>query len=92
MEVQSQYRWMVGNPSRELSAGTLFRLLVRLQISNECLKHHTQSCEYWPLMVGRPGGGQKMGHFYGKHYEIIGLKALYLSASDWFTKIPISLL
>ena len=23
---------------------------------------------WWPLMVGRAGGGQQMSHFYGKHY------------------------
>ena len=28
-----------------------------------------------PLMVWRAGGGQQMGHFYGKYYEIISLKA-----------------
>ena len=31
--------------------------------------------ERWPLMVGRPGGGQTLGNFYRKYYCIIGLKA-----------------
>ena len=26
------------------------------------------SIEWWPLMVGRPGGGQTLGHSYGKYY------------------------
>ena len=41
-------------------------------------------------MVGRPGGGQKMGNVCGKDSQIIGWKALYiLSASDWSNKIQI---
>ena len=43
-------------------------------------------------MVGRAGGGQKLGRFYGKYHCIIGLKAPgNYSAPDWSNKIPILL-
>ena len=52
----------------------------------------TQPHEYWPLMVGRPGGRQKLGYFVQKILLNKRFKSfIYFSASDWSNKIPISL-
>ena len=32
------------------------------------LTHAGLTYEWWPLMVGRPGGGHKSSNFYGKYY------------------------
>ena len=65
-----------------------------------CKSHKLTKREYlcsdtWELANnGRAGtaGGQKLGQFYGKYYEIMNSIALIIfSASFWSNKIPISL-
>ena len=42
--------------SRQMLLGSTFRF------------HWLLINEWWPSMVGRPGGGQTLGHVYGKYY------------------------
>ena len=47
------------------------RVSLRLENIEARTQHEVGACTahgWWPLMVGRAGGGQKLGHFYGTYY------------------------
>ena len=61
------WRWQLRRLQHIISYGSIstYRLTV-----NFCKhsKFQLASYEWWPRIVGRAGGGQKMGHFYGTYH------------------------